>query len=349
MTTLPRSRGPLSAHLAAVLTEAPDGPLDGVRDLARAAADTETVADDDAQLSLYVLYELSYRGFDGVDDRWEWHTDLLVARGVLEDALERGLRARVPVPADGTGERPDGTAPTADNVAARLFALAAQERGPSLSRYVAKRASLAEVRELLVHRSVYQLKEADPHTWAIPRLSGAPKAALVEVQADEYGGGRPDRVHATLFARAMRAAGLDDAPGRYVDDLPAVTLTWANVMSFFGLQRRWRGAVAGHLAALEMTSSLPMRRYADGLRRLGLGADATEYFDEHVEADAVHEQIAGRDLAGRLVEQDPGLLDDVLWGAAVALATDAWVTEHLLTSWAEGRTSLRTAHDLASS
>ncbi len=58
-----------------------------------------------------------------------------------------------------------------------------------------------------MHRSAYQLKEADPHSWAIPRLSGPPKAALVEIQADEYGGGRPDRMHAELFADAMEALG----------------------------------------------------------------------------------------------------------------------------------------------
>ena len=57
----------------------------------------------------------------------------------------------------------------------------------------------------MVHRSAYQLKEADPHSWAIPRLTAAPKAALIEIQADEYGGGRPDQVHAALFARAMEA------------------------------------------------------------------------------------------------------------------------------------------------
>ena len=28
-------------------------------------------------------------------------------------------------------------------------------------------------REIAVHRSGYQLKEADPHTWAIPRLNGS--------------------------------------------------------------------------------------------------------------------------------------------------------------------------------
>jgi hypothetical protein len=47
-----------------------------------------------------------------------------------------------------------------------------------------------------------------------------------------------------------------------------------------------------------MTSSIPNRAYANGLRRLGGDADATAFYDEHVEADAVHEQIAAHDLCG---------------------------------------------------
>ena len=105
-------------------------------------------------------------------------------------------------------------------------------------------------------------------------------------------------MHCALFARTMRGAGLVDEYGYYVDRLPAVTIASLNIMSLFGLHRRWRGAIAGHLAAFEMTSSLPNRLYGDGFRRLGHDAGTTEYFDEHVEADAVHEQIAGRDLAG---------------------------------------------------
>jgi hypothetical protein len=31
-----------------------------------------------------------------------------------------------------------------------------------------------------------------------------------------------------------------------------------------------------------MTSSIPKRRYADGLRRLGFNGRATRFFDEHV-------------------------------------------------------------------
>jgi hypothetical protein len=119
-------------------------------------------------------------------------------------------------------------------------------------------------------------------------------------------------------------------------------------MTLFGLHRRLLGAVVGHLAALEMTSSLPNRRYGNGLRRLGFDEPTTRFFDEHIEADAVHEQIAAHDLAGRLALDHPELVDDILVGAAVALAMDAAVVSHLLACWERGATSLRTSRDLAS-
>ena len=188
-----------------------------------------------------------------------------------------------------------------------------RRRSPATSSATATEEELVE---FVVHRSAYHLKEADPHTWAIPRLSGAPKAALVEVQADEYGGGRPHRVHAQLFADTMDALGLDSSYGAYLGHIPGVTLATVNLMSFLGLHRRLRGSIAGHLAYFEMTSSVPNRRYGDALRRLGFGVPATEFFDEHVEADAVHENVAAVDLGGGLARQDPRLGADVVWGAA---------------------------------
>jgi len=112
-------------------------------------------------------------------------------------------------------------------------------------------------------------------------------------------------------------------------------------MSLCGLHRRRRGAIVGHLALFEMTSSIPNRRYADGLRRLGLDDErAIAFFDEHVEADAVHEQIAAVDLAGGLVRQEPGLAGDVLWGARALVELEGRWAAHLLDAWAAGRSSL---------
>jgi hypothetical protein len=111
-------------------------------------------------------------------------------------------------------------------------------------------------------------------------------------------------------------------------------------MSLCGLHRRLRGAIVGHLALFEMTSSLPNRRYGNALRRLGLGPPATAFFDEHVEADAVHESIAAVDLAGGLARAEPALAADVLWGAAALAEVERRWARRLLAAWEDGGTAL---------
>jgi hypothetical protein len=322
---LPEPRGPVTDALIAALRR-PVGDLGALPP----AAPADALADEDLNLALYLCYELHYRGLPGVDDAWEWEPALLAARRELEALFLDALH-------DAVSHRPE----PAENIDLALRVVAEDDGGRSLSKHVERAASLDEVREFLVHRSAYQLKEADPHSFAVPRLSGAPKAALVEVQTDEYGGGRADRMHSALFGRAMDALGLDSRYGAYVELIPGITLATVNLMSLFGLHRRWRGAIVGHLALFEMTSSIPNARYARGLRRLGQSEEATEFFDEHVEADAVHEQVAAVDLAGGLARQEPALAGDILWGArTLAMLEDRWA-EHLLDAWEAGRSSLR--------
>jgi hypothetical protein len=107
------------------------------------------------------------------------------------------------------------------------------------------------------------------------------------------------------------------------------------------LHRRWRGAIVGHLALFEMTSSVPNARYARGLRRLGHEGAATEFFDEHVTADAVHENLAAVDLAGGLARQQPELARDILWGARALVDVEARWSRRLVGAWEDGRPSLR--------
>jgi len=347
--SIPAARGMLSVRIAQALT---GGRLDWseIQSTARRAVrEAEVLISEDVQLSLFMLYELHYRGLVGVSDRWEWDPDLLAVRAILEGPFEREIRqlaARIDVPTSArTADRESGTVDLepSNEVVDALFAMTAPTRGPSLSRYMAARATKAQFREFLTQRSVYHLKEADPHSWAIPRLGGRAKAALVEVQADEYGGGRAERMHATLFGDTMRALDLDATYGALVDKVPAVVLAVTNAMSMFGLHRRLLGAIVGHLAAFEMTSSLPNRLYGNGLRRLGFDEEATRFFDEHVEADAVHEQIAGRDLVGSLLAEQPERATDVLFGARACLALDNKAGVFLLRTWQAGHSSLRAA------
>ena len=334
---LPEPRGPLSRALTADLTGGPALTPETVA-LAEptAVAADDPLRDEDLQLALAICYELHYRGFDGVAEHWEWDPDLLRLRAALERVHLAALQ-KLTGPVVATGEEIDR----------QLTALIAADDSPSLSSYLAKQGSLRQWREYLTVRSVYHLKEGDPHTFAIPRLGGRAKSAMVEIQADEYGGGAAERMHSELFAGLMRDLGLDPGYGALWDDAPAAAFASVNTMSLFGLHRRWRGAALGHLATVEMTSSEPSRRYSAGLRRLGFDERTTVFYDEHVEADAVHEQIASVDMCGSLVAEEPELASDVLFGAACSLAMDALAACHLLGAWETGRSALRREPTLA--
>src|SRR4051812_16879146 len=324
---LPQPRGPLSEHVLGALTSAP-------YDLPPAPPATGDVlqGDDDFHLTLYCLYELHYRGFEGVDDRWEWEPSLLRVRGKLESCFEEALRAQLP--AD------PATTPSPAELPGHLKGLLESASGPSLSRFLEMRATLEQFREMLVLKSAYQLKEADPHSFAIPRVSGRAKAAMIEIQFDEYGSGKPERQHARLFANTMEAMGLDSRYGAYLDVIPGCTLATVNVMSMCGLQRRLKAAIVGHLAVLEMDSTQPNRRYGNGLRRLGFSEDATDFFDEHVEADAVHEALAAHDLAAALAKDDPSLTADIVFGARAMLLLDEVQAHFVSDRWEAGESSL---------
>ncbi|MDX6610577.1 MAG: hypothetical protein QOF85_2502 [Solirubrobacterales bacterium] len=324
------SPGATAATLPVAAAAAVEGLLDGVED---------PLADDDLQLALYLCFELHYRSFPSVEDEWEWSPGLLAIRAALERAFFSALNSSLSSRFFAHTSNNHEVSP--EEVGDALFRLEAEDDGPALSRYIERKATLEQLREFVVHRSLYQLKEADPHSWAIPRITGAAKTALLEVQGDEYGGGRAERMHSALFAKTMRALRLDDSENAYLSHVPGSTLATVNLMSAFGLRRSHRGAIVGHLAMFEMTSAGPNRRYGNAMRRFGFDAEATDFYDEHVEADAVHENIAAYDLAGGLARAEPELAADIIFGARALLYLEARFAARLLSAWEAGETSLR--------
>ena len=315
---MPKPRGPLSEWLVARLSMTSAGEV-------ASRVPRATSADDEA-VSLWMLHELAYRGFEDAVDDAEWDPEVLVVRRDLESALEHRLRARWP-----------GAEVAPAEVPRALEDVVAADDGPSLAAYVRRDADLDQVLELLRQRSIYHLKESDPVAWVVPRLPVRAKAALMELQYDEYGDGDPNRLHHHLFARGMVAAGLRSEYGAYVDDAMVETLEMNNAVSMLGMNRRLRGAAMGHLAAFEMTSSLPSRKMVQGLERLGLDGDMAAYYDEHVEADAIHEQLAAHDICGTLAEDEPEQAGDILFGAWTCLDLEARFASALLATWGVDR------------
>ncbi|TYB56559.1 iron-containing redox enzyme family protein [Nonomuraea sp. PA05] len=279
---LPAARGPITAGLFARLGGRPvelDPPL--------VTPPPGTALDDgDLQLALFACYELHARGFDDVDDLWEWQPSLLATRRDLERSLESALAHAVP--------RPPAVPPS--RVRDALAELVAKEETSVLSpAHLQREADLGRFRELLVHRSIHHLKDTSTRV----RLSGDPSAER-DAGAEQAG------VH--LFRATMTGIGLDDSYGAYLPVVPGITLAVSNVRTLFGLHRRLRGALAGHLAASEPATS------------------------------PAH--LAALGLCAELAAREPSLTGDILYGAACALALERRWAEHVVNRWRLGLSSL---------
>lgn len=322
---LPTARGPLSSAVIEILTERPPrARLDRVE---APVLDSDPYGID-VQLALYVCYELHYRGFADVDPGWEWNPALLHLRAQLEDAFLNAVRRDV------------GDIDTTAAEAMKQLCVEPSD-GEGISWFLLRDGTWDQMREYLVHRSLYHLKEGDPHAWAIPRLTGRAKAAFVAVEFDEFGAGRGERVHQHLFARMLWASGLDARYLAYIDAVHAEALALVNLMSLFGLHRGLRGAAVGHFAATEITSPPASQRLVDTLLRMQAPEECVEFYREHVEADAVHEQVVRTDVVADLVGSDPALEDDVVFGMRAMMLMEERLGEHLMRCWRAGATSLR--------
>jgi hypothetical protein len=319
---LPEPRGPLSAAVVGTLCGAqPASTLPG----------PEVVAADpfgsDVAMALHACYELHYGGFDDVDDAWEWDPELLRFRAALEQVFLVGLWSSV------AGGR------DVESAVDRL--LVEYVPGTGLSHHLRDKAPWWQLREYVAQRSIYHLKEADPQAWVIPRVQGRAKAGLVTVEFDEYGGGRAERMHSHLFAEMMQGMGLSTAYLGYQDAVPAPAIAIVNLMSMFGLHRRWRGAMVGQFTFVEVTSSPGAQRMVQALERLAVTPATTRFYDEHVEADAVHEQLLRHEVVGDLLTREPDLAPDVVFGLQSIELLEDQMADQCMSAWKRGESSLR--------
>ncbi len=316
---LPVARGPLSAAVLDALAGGSDAW----------AGEWEPEAaepfGEDLQLALYVCYELHYRSFASVSDACEWDPELLRRRADLERRFLGALREHA-------AHDPDPWPAIRDLVSSTCAAGA--------SAFLERDGELWHLQEMVAHRSLYHLKEADPQAWVIPRLEGRAKAAVAAVEFDEYGGGSETRMHARLFSDLMETLGLDTRYGHYLDAVPAPMLAVVNFMSMCGLHRALRGALIGQFAAVEIASPPGCARMLAALRRLGCDEVAQAFYAEHAVADSVHEHVMRNDVVADLLDREPDLASDVAFGIAGGGFLDERLDAHLIDCWVRGETSL---------
>ncbi|GAA1483177.1 iron-containing redox enzyme family protein [Gordonia sinesedis] len=321
---LPTARGPLSDRLFDALRHDrdPGSPVE---------IDTADPYGDDLHVALYVAYELHYAGFAGVAADREWDPRLLAYRADLERRFLDALRRDTAV---------DDTARADDEMAALLVE---PIDGDGASYRLRDNGTWDQYRDYFALRSMYHLKEADPHAWAIPRLRGPYKAAYVAVEFDEFGAGRGAAMHQELYADLLAAADLDPSYLGYLDVAPSWALAPVNMLSCFGLHRSLRGAIVGQLAAGEITSSPGSARLLAGLERLDAPEPCKHFYREHVEADAVHEQVMRTDVVAELLTAEPELEPDVVLGIRGFLYLDDLFDAGVQQAWDRGGSALHAA------
>jgi hypothetical protein len=317
---LPWPRGPLSAFVVSALQREP-GTLGPTPRL----AGVDVLRDDDFGLALYLCYEVHYRNL--AEPFWRDDPQLLEFRRELEGIFVEHLHEaiRLATPTDSIG------ATTA------LDELIRRSSENSLSVFLSESGTLEHFRELCVHHSAYQLRDADPLAFGMPRHADDTRATAGSVESASSGSTDSP---SNLFAATMVALGLDPSYGSYVENLPAVTLALVNLTSMFSLERKWRAALVGHLAVSDMTSSEPMYRYGQALARFGIGPEGRRFYDVKSNINARHTVIARERLVAGLIGAVPHLESDLLFGAAALLVLEENFEKHVLDAWWHGRTSL---------
>ncbi|MFD0485325.1 iron-containing redox enzyme family protein [Kineococcus sp. GCM10028916] len=323
---LPPARGPLSDALTTFLLSAGGEPRqEDLMRLAQRAHTVDVLRDEDVQLTLLLLYELHHEGIDQVVDDLEWDLGLLWVRADLEMALQRSLQVLVHGRHGfGRGTRPEFLTGPA-RVDAELVALATARDATGLTAHLALDADLEQFREFFVHHSLHHL-----------------------VPFREVHSGDPRGTSGVSTTRTTIDLGLDDAHGAYVSRLPATSLAAVNTATMFGLHRRDRGALAGHLAFSHLSSPSLGTAVGDGLRRLGLRGGATgSSAPETQPAQPGPDAGTGRELVASLLAAEPELAADVVFGARAGASLARLVAEEVLGAWSAGTSSLLPAdhHD----
>jgi len=284
---------------------------------------TDPLVDLDLQLSLNLCYELHFLSFRGVETGWEWDPGLLELRAELERLFMRGLGSAVGKPLE---IRPD-------EVSGRLRGLKPDPGFEELVDHVANDAGLSQTRELVIHRSPVKLRQPDPYGWTMARLRGRPRRTLAKLVQNAV----PARA---LYSKTMRAVGLDDRDGAYLDLLPGSTLAEVNLISFFGLHRRAHGAMLGQIAMQEILYPAEDKACGQALSRLGMNGDAAAYFGEAEHRAESLAPAAVFEMAEGLARIDPKLGPDIILGARAMLAVQKRLVDRMLERWRGSASSL---------
>ncbi len=304
---------------------------------ARAFDDGDPAALDIAHRAMYQLYSLAM--WSPIDAPRHNEHDLTLASVLqaLEAGFERSL-ARI--------ELPEAPPVEAAEFAAWLERLVLDEPplpDSGFGAYLRETITLDQMRDIVAMRSLFFLKEPDPWAMVIPSLRGPAKAGLIDVLLDEYGWGRYDHMHSTVYEVLMERLGLDTGYDAYLDRTVHQFLAVLNYQGLLARHRRLCRRMYGYIYLVEAESPQAMQSYLAAFDRLGVAdPDIRRFYDLHVTADEDHQRVALEEMITPVVRDEPEARHEIARGVLGGQHLEDAFARHLLDRFRLGRSALRT-------
>jgi hypothetical protein len=300
--------------------------------------DEDAEAAEIAHRGLYLLYAQANWSPVGAPRTNEHDPLLHEVLGILESGLERQL-SRLRLPEEPPREAGAFCAWLQELTLEREL-VPASGMGPFLREH----ATLDQMREIVAQRSLFFLKEPDPWAMVIPSLHGPAKAGLIDVLLDEYGWGRYEHMHSTVYETLMRKLDLETGYDAYLDRTAWQYLAALNLQGMYARNRRLCRRMYGYIYLVEADSPRSMVNYLAAWTRLGIDdPDVTRFYDLHVTADEGHQQVALEEMIRPVVAAEPEAAPEIARGVLEGIVVHSWFSEHLVQSFSAGRSSLRQA------
>ena len=315
-----------------------DELLEGARVLAvRAFEDEDPGALDVAHRALYHLASQSAWSPVGAVRDNEHDLTLIEVRLTLERAFEAQL-ARLELPGDPPAD-PGAFGPWLEDLALHRELWPG---GPSMGAFYREEVTLDQLREVVAQRSLFFLKEPDPWTMVIPSLHGEAKAGLIDLILDEYGWGRYEQMHSTVYATLMGKLGLETGYDHYLDRTAWPFLAGLNYQAMLARHRRLCRRMYGYVYLVESDSPGSMQNYIAAYRRNGIeDPDVLTFYELHIDADEGHADVALNEVVMPVVRAEPEAARDIARGVLEGRWLHGLVSAHLHEAFSAGRSSLR--------
>lgn len=189
--------------------------------------------------------------------------------------------------------------------------------------FIRESATLDDLKQIVADRSLFFLREPDPWIYAVPTLTGIAKAGLIDLLLDEYGWGKHERMHSTIYAGVMQKLGLNTELDHYLDDAPWQYIATMNLQWMHALSPGNRHRLVGIIYLTEAQSPDAMQNYLAAWKRVGIEDEAvTMFYDLHVSADEDHRRVALEEIVVPICLDDSAAIFEIAAGMLDANALE---------------------------